>query len=45
MPIYVYLTSELVYTNLKHASTDKWNMSVEFIKPKEHIGNRYEIKT
>ena len=32
--IYVYLTSELVYINLKHASADKWNMLVEIMKAK-----------
>ena len=32
--IYVYLTSEIVYINLKHASANKWNMLVKFIKSK-----------
>ena len=28
--IYEILTSALIYLNLKHASVDKWNMSVEY---------------
>ena len=33
--IYIRLTYELVYLNLKHASADKWNMLVEYKTPKE----------
>ena len=28
------LLLRLIYLNLKHVSTDKWNMSVEYIKTK-----------
>ena len=44
MYIFIIPTSEIVYLNLKHASADKWNMSVEYKNPKEQIDNRSEIK-